>query len=68
VEGSCEHGFEPSGSIRCFRYFTIGGSSRRAQLRKKVKNVSFILNKAKIKLSLYRPWRTLGLREVEAST
>jgi hypothetical protein len=29
VEGSCEYGIEPSGSIKCC---TINGSSRRAQL------------------------------------
>jgi hypothetical protein len=37
VEGSCEHGIEPSASIKCWEVFegcTIGGSSRRDQLRK----------------------------------
>jgi hypothetical protein len=37
VEGSCEHGIEPSGSIKCWEVLegcAIGGSSRRAQLRK----------------------------------
>jgi hypothetical protein len=28
----------------------------------------FFLNKVKVNLSLYRPWRLLGLREVEAPT
>jgi hypothetical protein len=35
VEGSCEHGNEPSGSIKCWKFLsscTIGGFSRRAQL------------------------------------
>jgi hypothetical protein len=36
VEGSCEHGIKRSGSIKCWEVLggcTIGGSSRRAQLR-----------------------------------
>jgi hypothetical protein len=36
VEGSCEHGNEPSDSIKCWDYFlsgcAIGSFSRRAQL------------------------------------
>jgi hypothetical protein len=35
VEGSCEHGNEPSGSIKCWKFLsscTVGGFSRRAQL------------------------------------
>jgi hypothetical protein len=35
VEGSCEHGNEPSGSIKTGNFlsgYTIGGFSRRAQL------------------------------------
>jgi hypothetical protein len=34
VEGSCEHGNETSGSIKCWEVLgrTIGGFSRRAQL------------------------------------
>jgi hypothetical protein len=36
------------------------------------KNTDYIYRvctgKVKVKLSLYRPWRTLGLREVEATT
>jgi hypothetical protein len=31
VEGSCEHGDEPSGSIKCWE--VIGGFSTRAELR-----------------------------------
>jgi hypothetical protein len=37
VEGSCEHGNKPSGSIKCWEVFEclhIGSFSRRAQLRK----------------------------------
>jgi hypothetical protein len=37
VEGSCEHGIEPSGSIKCggvLEGLHNGGSSRRAQLLK----------------------------------
>jgi hypothetical protein len=37
VEGSCEHGIEPSGSMKCWGVpegLTIDSSSRRAQLRK----------------------------------
>jgi hypothetical protein len=36
VEGSCEHGIEPSGSIKYWEVLegTIGGSSRRAQFCK----------------------------------
>jgi hypothetical protein len=37
VEGSCEHGNEPSGSINAGKFlngYTTGGFSRRAQLRK----------------------------------
>jgi hypothetical protein len=33
-----------------------------------VVEVNFGLSKGKVKLSLYRPWRPLGLREVEAPT
>jgi hypothetical protein len=36
VEGSCEHGIEPSGSINAGKFLsdcTISGSSRRAKLR-----------------------------------
>jgi hypothetical protein len=35
VEGSCEHGNEPSGSIKFWKFlssYTTGGFSRRAQL------------------------------------
>jgi hypothetical protein len=35
-EGSCEHGIDPSILIKCWKFLrgcTIGGSSRRAQLR-----------------------------------
>jgi hypothetical protein len=37
VEGSCEHGDEPSGSINAGKFLsgcTMGGFSRRTQLRK----------------------------------
>jgi hypothetical protein len=39
VEGSCEHGDEPSGSINAGKFLSgciIGGFSRSVQLRKKV--------------------------------
>jgi hypothetical protein len=32
VEGSCEYGNEPSGSIKSLNSYTTGGFSRRAQL------------------------------------
>jgi hypothetical protein len=34
----------------------------------KKKIISFILRQKKVKLSVYRPWRPLGLCEVEAPT
>jgi hypothetical protein len=39
VEGSCEHGDEPLGSLKCWEFlsgYTIGSFSGRAQLRKYV--------------------------------
>jgi hypothetical protein len=39
VEDSCEHGIEPSGSIKCSMFLrgcTIGGFSTRAQLYEQV--------------------------------
>jgi hypothetical protein len=43
VEGSCEHGNEPSGSIKFWkiRNCTAGGFTRRAQLRRVSKNIYF---------------------------
>jgi hypothetical protein len=53
VEDPCEHGDEPSGSIKCWEGCTIGSFSRRAQLHKqaKVKLSSLISGSHKYSLS-----------------
>jgi hypothetical protein len=58
----CIGGSDGARSLRNTIYF-----SRRIQLRG-VSYVNYYLSKVKVKLSLYRPWRPLGLREVEAPT
>jgi hypothetical protein len=60
VEGSCEHGIEPSGSIKCWEVFmgcTIGGFSRREIPRRcpGIYNLSFYNLRDRLLPSIY-PW------------